>query len=233
MSALKAFHEKLGSVIGTYGDGAGLPADHPLHALKALHKEMGDHLTKCSKEAEAEAEAIKARKEAEAEAEADAALGPIRKSNAAISKAFVKLEKAVEAANARAEAAEKIAKSEREARAVEIQKAALRKYSGVPVNPDTDAAMLHTLAESHPEIAKRVTEILNGADEAIKKGRLFDEVGSPRVGDAGSDTAWALIEAEAEKVIQKSSTKLTKEQAIDAVMKSRPDLVKQYRATAQ
>ncbi|MEN6605926.1 MAG: hypothetical protein ABFD60_01685 [Bryobacteraceae bacterium] len=223
LGMLKAFYEKLGTAIGTYGDGAGLAADHPVHALKALHKEIGDHLAVAGKEAEARKEAA-AKEAAAKEAEAgDEEMGP------GVTKRFTALEKRAQAAEKRAEEAENIAKAERTARIVEGEKTNLLKFKGLTVNPETDAALLVGLEASSPAVAKRVREILEGAEAAVAKNNLLSqELGTGRGGATGG-TAWAEIEAEAAKLVQKDN-KLTKEGAINLVMQRNPALVKRYNA---
>lgn len=249
LAAMKAFHGKLGEAISAYGDGAGLPADHPVHALKALHKEMGDalvaHEAAC-KEAEARKEAEAdfgggsepprsgrgmppRRKEAEAEAEADAEaeaegafpLGPVTKR--LVAKHTAALQK-------RLTTVEKALADERDLRLTGEARATLAKFRGVSVDVEKDAALLKGLRETAPAMHARVLELLAGADAAVTKSdALMREIGSPQGGTAAG-TAWAEIEAEAGKLVAKGEKGLTMAKAIDRVMKLRTDLVRRHEA---
>jgi hypothetical protein len=57
---------------------------------------------------------------------------------------------------------------------------------------------------------------------------LEQDLGSP-LGGAGQ-SAWAEIEAEADKIVTKGAAGITREKAIDQVMKARPELVVKYKA---
>jgi hypothetical protein len=79
-----------------------------------------------------------------------------------------------------------------------------------------------------------VIATLRTSDAAVAKSAWFGQTGSPMSGGGNTrDEAWAKIEAKADQLIEKSADPhLTREQAIDAVMKRNPDLVHQYRGTA-
>lgn len=233
VETMKAHHAALGEAIKAYGDGAGLPAEHPLHALKALHKTMGDQITE--KEAEA--------KEA-AHAQIDAAFPPkkpvITPSKPAIpaaepgamvtkiNKALVDLQKKLEATEKRAVDAEQIAKAERDLRELEGEKTTLRKFRHVTVDVDKEAALFVKLRTVDKPLYDLTLSKMRAAEAVAQKANLLEtELGSPLAG-TGS-TAWAEIEAEAEKIVAKGETKMTKEKAIDRVMKARPDLVRRHK----
>ena len=228
METMKAHHAKLGEAIKAYGDGAGLPADHPFHALKALHKELGDKIA----EADAHKEATHKAAEAEAThkaAEAEAEGGRVTKAQVLVNKQIVELQKKLEATEARAVGAEKIAKSERDARELESEKTVLRKFRHVTVDVDKEAATFLKLRTADKPLYESVMAKLNATEAVAKKvAGLEADLGSPLGG--GAATAWAEIEAEADKLVTKGEKNLTHEKAIDRVMKARPELVKRYRA---
>lgn len=234
MEAMKAHHAKLGDAIAAYGDGAGLAADHPLHALKALHKELGEKLAasvaKSTQEAEAEA-ARKAAEDAAAHADNEEDGGTVTKAEVQVevNKALVDMQKKLDAAEARATEAENIAKAERDMRELEGEKMTLRKFRHVPLDVDKDAPVFLKMRKSDKEGYDLVMAKLNAAEAVAKKVAVLEQdLGSPLGGDGQS--AWAEIEAEADKLVAKGEAGLTKEKAIDRVMKSRTDLVKRYEA---
>ena len=226
-SALKAHADKLGEAIAAYGDGAGLAADHPYHKLKALHAEL------CNKLAEAESTKEAARKAAEGEGEAEAdadAEGRVQKMRVDLEKQIVDLRKKAEAAEQRAIEAEKIAKAERDARDLEGEKTTLRKFRHVTIDIDKDAPMFQKLRMSDKALYDATMAKLSAAEEVAKKSEALErELGSDAHG-AASGSAWAAIEAEADKVIAKGEKGMTREKAIDYVMKHRTDLVRAYKA---
>lgn len=219
LDALRGHVQKLTDAIAAYGE-AELPAEHPVHSLKALHKEMSDYLKEAEsacKEAEGESEA---EGEAEAEAEGEMPEGHVTKSK--VNKREVELAKKLESV-------EKALGEQIEKAALAEQSAELRKFRGVSVNPETDAPIFKSLKTVQPETYARVMEILKAADESVAtSGVLTSTLGSPNAGAPINESAWAEIEKEAESLVQKSETKLTKAQAIDVVMKKRPDLVKRH-----
>ncbi len=217
MSSLKAFVDKLGAALAGSVDGAGLVGQ-----FKALHQEMTDKLA----EASARKEAAKAACDKEAEAEAE---GRVTKAQTEINKQLVDLQKKLDETTARAVEAEKIAKSERDARELESEKTTLRKFKHVTVDVDKDAATFVKLRASDKDAYDLVMAKLNGAEAVAQKSAVIErELGSPLGGDGA--TAWAEIEAEADKVVAKGEKGMTREKAIDHVMKMRPELVTRYRA---
>lgn len=221
---MKEACDKLGAAIAAYGDGAGLPADHPFHALKALHKELTDKLAAAGVAKEAEAEAAK--KAADAK---DAEGGRVVKSLEPVTKAIVELQKKLEATEKRATDAEQIAKSERDLRELESEKTTLRKFRHITIDVEKDAPVFAKLRTSDKALYDLMIAKLNGAEAVARKSAAIEqEIGSPLGGTAA--TAWAEIEAEADKLVAKGEKNLTREKAIDRVMKARPELVARYKA---
>lgn len=125
-----------------------------------------------------------------------------------------------------AEAAVAIEKAER-LKATHIAKAA--SFKGLPVKADDDYKVFQEIDEKlSPEVAKRVTELLQAADAAIVSGDLFKAVGSAREGSGGS--AYAEVETLADGLVAKSTSGLTKAQAIDRVIRDNPELYKRHLA---
>lgn len=230
---LQGFTTKLAEAIAAYGDTSKLPENHPVHSLKALHKEACDKLAAHSAAKSAEAEA--ARKAAEAEAEADDDADAMPPDGAApemgeVTKSLVDLKKAVKDANARADAAEKIAKAERDLRELGDVKTTLRKFKHVPFDVEKEAAIFKKLQDSDKASYDAVIEKLNAAEAQAKLAKSLEtDLGSPLHG-INPDGAWAQIEAEAEKIVAKGDKGMTKHKAIDLVMKKRPDLVTKHYA---
>jgi hypothetical protein len=215
--------DKLAAAIAAYGDGAGLAADHPLHALKALHKDMTDKLAARTAKAAADEEE-KANKAAAAEGD-DVTKAAIQEE---VNKALSDVTKKLEAAEKRATDAETIAKSERELREVEAEKSTLRKFAHVTVDVEKDAPVLAKMRATDKPGYDFLISKMEAADAVAKKAALLmKDLGSPLAGDA--QTAWAEIEAEAAKIVEKNAN-MTQEKAIAKVMELRPDLVTKYNA---
>jgi hypothetical protein len=218
----KAFHEKLGKAIAPYGDGAGLPSDHPLHALKALHKEMFEMMAGCGMTKSEEPPAAEVPPVEVPPVE----VPPAEPTPEDVEKAakLVDLEKKLADTEA-------VLKSERDATALAAEVTLLKSIKLVSVNPEADAPLFKSLKEANLPVYTRIMELIKGADAVVNATEaLTTPVGSPLPGDSQSGkTAWLQIEAEAE-VLRKEDSKITKAKAIDIVMKKRPDLVAKHNA---
>ncbi len=250
-ATMKAHALKLGEAIAAYGDTSKLSDNHPVHSLKALHSELTQKVAaheaamkeaEAHKQAEAEAEARKAA-EAEAEADADAGDdddddddddgdGPTvnKRQVTQIQKQLVDLQKKADAAEKRAADAEKIAKGERELRELEGEKTVLRKFAHMRIDVEKEAGTFLKLRTSDKSLYDQMIAKLASSNEIVKKAEqvLAQDIGSDAHG--GGASAWAVIEAEADKLVQKSDKPISREKAIDRVMKLRPDLVREYNA---
>jgi hypothetical protein len=219
-SPIAMFCEKLGEALKSYGE-VELPPEHPAHALKALHKEMSDFLAAAPADdvpAEpAPAEGATAGKPAEEPA--------WKSEKEGLAKREVDLAKKLADTEA-------ILKAERDEHALAGMVTVLKSLKGVSVNPEGDAPIFKRLSEVDKAAYSRMMEILNGAAAVSALAeKLGKDLGSPLPGDKQSaNTAWMQIEAEADALVGKGETKVTKAQAIDIVMKKRPDLVKQHYA---
>lgn len=226
-SPIAMFCEKLGDALKSYG-GVELPPEHPAHALKALHKEMSDFLASApADDVPAESEPAEGAPAESAEgAPAEPAEEPAWKSEKAeLAKREMDLAKKLADTEA-------VLKAERDQNALAGMVNVLKSLRGVSVNPEGDAPIFKRLSEVDKDAYTRMMEILNGADAVSALAeKLEKDLGSPLPGDKQSgNNAWALIEAEAAALVTKGENGVTKAQAIDIVMKKRPDLVKQHYA---
>ncbi len=147
-----------------------------------------------------------------------------------IEKRMELLEKRATDAETRATAAETIAKAERDTRLNAEQEAVLKSFRGVSVDVAKDTAVFRKLADTDPASYDRLVGILKAADATIVQSALFKEFGSGRT---GTGSAWSQLEAKADALVEKSGSKLTREQAIEKVSLENPALVRQYRAEQQ
>lgn len=137
----------------------------------------------------------------------------------------------MEALEKRVTDAEAIAKAERDLRLNGEQIAVLKSLKCVSVDVEKDAAILRKLHESDTPAYDRVIALLKGADALVEKSAMFQAFGSSMNSNGGD--AWSQIEAKAATLVEKSTSGLTKEQAIEKVMLDNPTLVKEYRAQQQ
>lgn len=235
-SPIAMFCDKLASALSAYGNEE-LPPEHPATALKALYKEMSDFVAAGAAPAG----------NSSAPPFGDSAAPPFGKSDDAppigeppaevpapiveppVSPAPPADDVEKSDLKKRLADAEAIIKAERDTRALADMKTVLKSITTVAINPDADAPLFKRMQETDSVAYSRVMEILKGADAA---GALSREIGSPLPGDkASGNVAWTTIEAEAETLRKSDPTgKITKHQAIDIIMKRRPDLVKQHNA---
>ncbi|MBC7340897.1 MAG: hypothetical protein H5U02_00325 [Clostridia bacterium] len=131
-----------------------------------------------------------------------------------------------ESAVKKAEELEKVLKEERDkqARKEFIQKAATE-FANLPTKPEEFGLVLKGLAEKAPEEYAKLEGVLKAADEAIRKGALFAEIG--RSGGLAGGSAMSKIEAVANSLVQKDAN-MTKEQAIAKALELHPELYTEY-----
>ncbi len=92
---------------------------------------------------------------------------------------------------------------------------------------DSDVPRFRKMKEADPVGFERQMTLLKSQDALIAKSVAFDNIGV-NGGGAGA-SAWNMIVAEADKIMEKDTKGLTQEQAQDLVMKRRPDLFQKYR----
>lgn len=127
--------------------------------------------------------------------------------------------KANEVAVAKAAKLETELKAERETRR---EKEFVEKAAKLEIGAKTEdlAKILKSVADVNPELATGLETILKAAGEQIKKGKLFEEIGSATQGKIAGDDAWSKIEAMASGMVEKSAGKVSKADAIEAVLKT-------------
>ncbi len=138
---------------------------------------------------------------------------------AVLAKAAPEVLDVIAKAEARAEAAEAIAKAERDLR---IHREFVAKAESMPMlteNPEQFAEVLKALNEASPELCEVVTDIFAAANNQIAKGNLFTEFGSSAVSYPGADRADAVADD-----IRKANPGMTYEQALTAAYEADPSL---------
>lgn len=200
--------------------------------IKALVAKDDNDMTPEEKKAAA-AEMDKAKKAADDEDVEKVALAKKDADTAtAVEKKVTDLEKRLAESDARAVAAEAVAKSERDARALAEQTTILKSFKGVSVDVAKDAPILKQLQETNKAAYDRVIELLTAADTQVATSKAFETFGS-NAGAVGKGSAWAQIEGKARDLVTKGGTGLTFEKAVDKIMDENPALVRQYRAEQQ
>lgn len=136
----------------------------------------------------------------------------------------------VDALKAKNEEIEKALKEEKDRRELETWVAkAKEELDGIPGKTAEELGTeLKKLADVDTEIADSQFNVLKASAEAIKEGNLLKELGGRGMDVAGS--AMDKINKLAEKLIEKSSGELTKEQARVKIMDENPSLYTQYMA---
>jgi hypothetical protein len=121
---------------------------------------------------------------------------------------------------------EAVLKEERDKRLTEEALAIAKGFSHLPIKAEEFGPVVKALREKAPQEWAEVMKALTAADTAIGEGKLFDEVGTTTSPKASS--VMGQINALADGLVQKSEIKLTREQAVDQVLKSNPDLYNEY-----
>lgn len=109
----------------------------------------------------------------------------------------------------------------------------LKSFKSTPFDLDKDVAEFRKMKESSPAAFERTMAILKATDAQLAQSALYKNIGSSRSG--GSGDAWSEIEALADALMEKSSTEMTREKAIDKILfnPKHANLVKRYRAEQQ
>lgn len=221
ISAMKSFTQKFSDAMKAYGEEE-MPPEHPVHALKALFKEMGDFVAACDQTGSVGKRADEPITKREIELQK--ALDEAKAANVA----------AVEKAAIEKAAVEKKLADERDVRDLENEKVELRKFAAVSVNVDTDAKLFKSLKSASPDTYGRVMELLKGADAAVASNNTLNrELGSGNAGDGKGDPAWAAIEAKANEMVAKGDKTMTIAKALTLAMAQNPELVKQHYAATK
>jgi hypothetical protein len=136
-----------------------------------------------------------------------------------IEKADPEVRALIEKAQQRAEAAEAIAKAERDARIEREMLAKAQKLVHVNDNTDELAKTLKSLHEANPELAEGIEKMLTAANEQIAKSGIFSEIGL----GGGDTTISKAIESRVQE-IQKANPNLTREQAETQAYEENPEM---------
>ena len=135
------------------------------------------------------------------------------------------LEKSASDARARAEVAESVLKSERDARANEVAVAKAKEWTHLAIDAEKVGPALASLAEVNADLAKALEDVLTSVNAQAESANIFAEIGksaSPTSGDAYTQlTSMAKAAVESTKGI-------TFEQAFAGAVNSNPDLYNQY-----
>lgn len=156
----------------------------------------------------------------------------------AIEKQNALLQKALDAAEGRATAAETIAKAERHTRELGEMRSLLKSFRATPfdLKDDADVIKFMKMKAADPESFERTITLLKATDEQLAKSASFQDFGSGLDGGEGGD-AYAQLEALADKLVEKGGrfAKMTAEQRLEAVMLDPKNnhLVREYREQQQ
>lgn len=204
---MEAHLKTLKAMIDSHGPGPH-PEGHPVHALKAVCDALGPAST-----------------EPTTGADEPGKLG------GAVSKAHVEKMEALEKSNkelATSLAIEKGVRLDGEMREV------LKGFKATPFvmeGENNDITRFRKMKEADPEGYERTMVLLKATDAQLATSHLFGkQVGSSRT---GTGSAWDQISAKADALVEKSTTNLSHEAAIEKVMLDNPKLVEQYRAEQQ
>lgn len=139
---------------------------------------------------------------------------------------------AIKKAEDRAEAAEKVAKEERDTRLTnEFIAKAESDYGHMSVEPAKFGPVLKAASEKlSKEEFDAIETALKAADEQIEKGALFAEAGA--TGPLAAADAFGELQQKAAD-IKKAEPKLSEGEALDKAMKDNPDLEAAYLAEAR
>jgi|SRR6185437_15983612 len=133
-------------------------------------------------------------------------------------------------AMAKAEAADKIAKEERDTRVTQEFITKAEGYKALPVKATDFGPVLKRAAEKLEKADFDVIEeLLKAADEQIARGSLFKEMGANVGGSVLPSDALGELQRKAEE-LRKSDSNLSKADAEMRVMKEDPDLQARYLA---
>lgn len=129
-----------------------------------------------------------------------------------------------------------LVKAERETRLNTEMHTMLKSFKATPFKlegADSDIAKFRKMQEADPEGFARTMEILKASDAQMAASAAFHNVGSGMSGESAS--AWDQIVAKADTLIEKSTSGLTQEQAIEKILLDprNSKLVKAYRAAQQ
>lgn len=106
-----------------------------------------------------------------------------------------------------------------------IQKAEAYEY--LPVNPTSDWVVFKAIDDLDSNISDRIYELFSSGDSNLNKSGLTNERGS-RGGKGESMSPYEEIQQLVSNRMSKSDKSLTYDEALDSVLRDRPDLYKSY-----
>jgi hypothetical protein len=180
-------------------------------------QKVEEELTKAKKKAPADEEEANESEEEEAKEDAVGKADPVLRQE--IEKMRSDHAEAIKKANERAEAAEELAKSERTQR---LTREFVAKAADLPMiaeDPNELGSLLMELDALDPAAADKVEKLFKAANEGLRQGDLFGEIGR----HGGAVTSSPAIDAAAE-AIRKDAPELTQEQAVAKAYEDNPDL---------
>ena len=128
---------------------------------------------------------------------------------------------------AQAETAEKLEKAEGELaetreklRTEEIIAKAEKEFTHIGARDDVVAVLKAASEKLDAEGYESLIKLLSASDERIAKSSLMDELGRSSFESAPAGDAWDKIEKAADDLVQKADTGMTREKAIDRVLKT-------------
>lgn len=211
IEAMKAQHSGLKKAIDMFGAGPH-PPTHPVHSMQDAYAKM----TNCLKAAGVPTD--------------EPGIAAAMPGATGMTKAEQDRMTAIEAENTVLKSAvANITKANERAEVVMM----LKSFKATPLKlegEDNDVEKFLALKRANPAAYDRTMSLFKTADDQMAVSKAFNKVGSDQTGEG---SAWAKIEAMAAARVEKSTTGLTMEQAIEKVSEENPKLVAQYRAEQQ
>lgn len=93
-----------------------------------------------------------------------------------------------------------------------------RQYDCLAISPEEFGPILKSVKESAPKAYEKLCTVLKAANEAVKTSEVMKTQGSDTKIAGGS--AWDKIEKMAEELIKKSTNPMSKDKAVDMVLKT-------------
>ena len=152
-----------------------------------------------------------------------------------VDKKFDEVEKraneAIQKANERVEKAEQLLKAEIEKRETSEMTEVLKGFRFASFDYSVDVPKYIALKRNSPEVFESVMKTLKSQEAQLADAKAWSDIGVRK--GTGEGSAWAQIEAAAERIIEKSKDGMSYEKAIEKAMLANPKLVKQHRQESQ
>lgn len=131
------------------------------------------------------------------------------------------IQKAQETATKLEKAEATLAETREALRTQEIITKADAEFDKIGARDDIVTVLKEAGDKLSPEGYESLVSLLSAANERVAKGDLFTEMGRTALGDGSETDAWAKIEKAADDLVEKSDTGMTRDQAVDRVLKTR------------